>query len=153
MTVYIIPADERTSGGRNQAYKHIRATTTLGQNSFWHRIISDWNSLPAAAIEKLLQRSRVSWSTRSASLSPPPPPPAWYTTMEGCWSNLKANLITQSWTPKIISLCKKRCKAIFSHSLTKKHKSSLFLSKTELNVQKLIVIMDFAHNYAMSRMS
>ena len=33
------------------AYKHLRATTTLGQNSFWHRTIPDWNSLPAAAIE------------------------------------------------------------------------------------------------------
>ena len=33
---------------------------------------------------KLWQHSRVSWSTRSASLSPPPP--AWYSTMEGCWS-------------------------------------------------------------------
>ena len=38
-------------GGHNQAYKHLRANTTLGQNSFWHRTIPDWNSLPAAAIE------------------------------------------------------------------------------------------------------
>ena len=41
----LIPADRRTRGGHNQAYKH------LGQNSFWHRTIPDWNSLPAAAIE------------------------------------------------------------------------------------------------------
>ena len=47
----LIPADRRTRGGHNQAYKHIRANTTLGQNSFWHRTIPDWNSLPAAAIE------------------------------------------------------------------------------------------------------
>ena len=47
----LIPADRRTRGGHNQAYKHIRANTTLGQNSFWHRTISDWNSLPAAATE------------------------------------------------------------------------------------------------------
>ena len=47
MTVYIIPADRRTRGGHNQAYKH----TTLGQNYFWHRTIPDWNSLPEAAIE------------------------------------------------------------------------------------------------------
>ena len=47
----LIPADRRTSGGHNQAYKHIRANTTLGQNSFWHRTIPDSNSLPAAAIE------------------------------------------------------------------------------------------------------
>ena len=47
----LIPADRRTRGGHNQAYKHIRANTTLGQNSFWHRIIPDWNYLPAAAIE------------------------------------------------------------------------------------------------------
>ena len=47
----LIPADRRTRGGRNQAYKHLRANTTLGQNSFWHRTIPDWNSLPAAAIE------------------------------------------------------------------------------------------------------
>ena len=43
----LIPADRRTRGGHNQAYKHIRA----GKNSFWHRTIPDWNSLPAAAIE------------------------------------------------------------------------------------------------------
>ena len=47
----LIPADRRTRGGHNQAYKHIRANTTLGQNSFWHRTIPDWNSLPAGAIE------------------------------------------------------------------------------------------------------
>ena len=46
-----ITADGRTRGGHNQAYKHIRAYTTLGQNSFWYRSIPDWNSLPAAAIE------------------------------------------------------------------------------------------------------
>ena len=45
----LIPADRRTRG--NQAYKHIGANTTLGQNSFWHQTIPDWNSLPAAAIE------------------------------------------------------------------------------------------------------
>ena len=47
----LIPADGRTRGGHNQAYKHIRADTTLGQNSFSHQAILDWNSLPAAAIE------------------------------------------------------------------------------------------------------
>ena len=47
----LIPADRRTRGGHNQAYKHLRANTTLGQNSFWHRTIPDWNSLLAAAIE------------------------------------------------------------------------------------------------------
>ena len=36
----LIPADRRTRGGHNQAYKHIRAKTTLGQNSFWHQNIS-----------------------------------------------------------------------------------------------------------------
>ena len=30
----LIPADRRTRGGHNQAYKHLRANTTLGQNSF-----------------------------------------------------------------------------------------------------------------------
>ena len=48
---HLIPADRRTRGGHNQAYKHLRANTTLGQNSFWHRTIPDWNSLPAAAIK------------------------------------------------------------------------------------------------------
>ena len=47
----LIPEDRRTGGGHNQAYKHLRANTTLGQNYFWHRTIPDWNSLPAAAIE------------------------------------------------------------------------------------------------------
>ena len=49
----LIPADRRTRGGHNQAYKHIRANTTLGQNSFWHRTIPDCNSLPPAAIESI----------------------------------------------------------------------------------------------------
>ena len=47
----LIPADRRTRGGHNQAHKHLRANTTLGQNSFWHRTIPDCNSFPAAAIE------------------------------------------------------------------------------------------------------
>ena len=47
----LIPTDRRTRGGHNQAYKHLRANTTLGQNSFWHRTIPDWNSLPAPAIQ------------------------------------------------------------------------------------------------------
>ena len=47
----LIPVDRRTRGEHNQTYKHIRANTTLGQNSFWHRTIRDWNYLPAAAIE------------------------------------------------------------------------------------------------------
>ena len=47
----LIPANRRTRGGHNQAYKHLRSNTTLGQNSFWHRTIPDWNTLPAAAIE------------------------------------------------------------------------------------------------------
>ena len=46
-----IPADRRTRGGHNQAYKHIRDNTTLRQKKIWHRTIPDWNSLPAAAIE------------------------------------------------------------------------------------------------------
>ena len=47
----LIPVDKRTRGGHNQVYKHLRANTTLGQNSVWHRTIPNWNSLPAAAIE------------------------------------------------------------------------------------------------------
>ena len=47
----LIPADKRTRGGHNQAYKHIRANTTLGQKKCWHRTIPDWNSLLAASIE------------------------------------------------------------------------------------------------------
>ena len=30
----LIPADRRTRGGHNQAYKHLRANTTLGQILF-----------------------------------------------------------------------------------------------------------------------
>ena len=41
----LIPAGRRTRGGHNQAYKHLRANTTLEQNSFWHRTIPDWNSV------------------------------------------------------------------------------------------------------------
>ena len=47
----LIPADKRTRGGHNQAYKHIKANTTLGQNSFWHQTIPDLYFLPAAAVE------------------------------------------------------------------------------------------------------
>ena len=61
----LISADRRTRGGHNQAYKHLRANTTLGQNYFWHRTIPDWNSLPAAAIES---------KTVAAFKSPFPPP-------------------------------------------------------------------------------
>ena len=32
----LIPTDKRTRGGHNQAYRHLRANTTLGQNYFWH---------------------------------------------------------------------------------------------------------------------
>ena len=47
----LILADRKTRGGHNQAYKHFRANTTLGQTSFWHQTIPEWNSFPAAAIE------------------------------------------------------------------------------------------------------
>ena len=47
----LIPADRRTRVGHNQAYKHLRANTTLEQNYFWHQTIPDWNSLSAADIE------------------------------------------------------------------------------------------------------
>ena len=47
----LILAGRRTRGGHNQAYKHLRANTTLGHNSFWHRTNPEWNYLPAAAIE------------------------------------------------------------------------------------------------------
>ena len=47
----LTPADKITRGGHNRAYEHIRANTTLGQNSFWHRTIPGRNSLPAAGIE------------------------------------------------------------------------------------------------------
>ena len=47
----LIQADLKTRSGHNHAYKHIRANTTLGQNSFWHWTIPDWNYLPAAAIQ------------------------------------------------------------------------------------------------------
>ena len=66
----LIPADRRTRGGHNQAYKHIRANTTLVQNSFWHRTIPDWNSLPAAAKESKTVAA-FKRLTRSASLFSP----------------------------------------------------------------------------------
>ena len=48
----LIPADKRTRGGHNQAYKHLGANTyTLRKKSFWHRTIPDLNSPPAAVIE------------------------------------------------------------------------------------------------------
>ena len=70
----LIPADRRTRGGHNQAYKHIGANTTLGQNSFWHRTIPDWNSLPAAAIESktVAAFKRVNWLTKLVHQPFPP---------------------------------------------------------------------------------
>ena len=49
----LTPADERTRGGHKKSFKHIRANTTLGQNSFLYKTIPDWNHLPVppAAIE------------------------------------------------------------------------------------------------------
>ena len=47
----LMPADRRIRGGHNQAYKHLRANTTLRQNYFWHRTIPDLNYFPAADIE------------------------------------------------------------------------------------------------------
>ena len=49
----LIPAGKRTRGGHNQAYKSLRASTTLGQRYFGIGLdsIPDWNSLPVAAIE------------------------------------------------------------------------------------------------------
>ena len=70
----LIPADRRTRGGHNQAYKHIRANTTLRQNSFWHRTIPDWNSLPAAAIE-LKTCGSIQESAGRLDLSASSPPP------------------------------------------------------------------------------
>ena len=47
----LAPADERTRSGHKKSFKHIRANTTLGQNSFLYKTIPDWNHLPPAAIE------------------------------------------------------------------------------------------------------
>ena len=45
----LIPADKRRHGVHNQAYKHLRANTTL-EKKLALNYIPDWNSLPAAAI-------------------------------------------------------------------------------------------------------
>ena len=68
----LIPADRRTRGGHNQAYTHLRANTTLGQNSFWHQTIPDLNSLPAAAIEsKTMAAFKSQLVDYGKSTSPP----------------------------------------------------------------------------------
>ena len=51
----LTPADERTRGGHKKSFKHIRANTTLGQNSFLYKTIPDWNRLPPAAIESRIK--------------------------------------------------------------------------------------------------
>ena len=48
---FLTPAGERTRGGHKKSFKHIRANTTLGQNFFLYKTITDWNHLPPAAIE------------------------------------------------------------------------------------------------------
>ena len=45
------PADERTRGGNTKSLMHIRANTTLGQNSFLYKSIPNWNHLPSAVTE------------------------------------------------------------------------------------------------------
>ncbi len=47
----LIPADKRTRGGHSKSFKHIRSTTTVGQNSFLARTIPEWNLLPTAAVQ------------------------------------------------------------------------------------------------------
>ena len=46
----LTPADKRTRGGHEKSFKHIRANTTLGQNSSLYKTIGpnvpDWNHLP-----------------------------------------------------------------------------------------------------------
>ena len=69
----LIPAERRTRGGHNQAYKHLRANTTLEQKKIGIKLSLigilfrqlPWN-------QKLWQHSRVSWLTKSTSLFPPP---------------------------------------------------------------------------------
>ena len=50
----LTPADEKTRGANKKSFKHIRASITLGQNSFLYKTIPDWNHLPPAAIESRL---------------------------------------------------------------------------------------------------
>ena len=75
----LIPADRRTRGGHNQAYKHLRANTTMGQNYFGSEL-SAWNSLPAVAIESI---------TVAAFKSPPASSPFQPDTPHRscCWSS------------------------------------------------------------------
>ena len=47
----LTPADEITRGKHKKSFKHIRANTTLGQNSFFYKTRPDRNHLPPAAIE------------------------------------------------------------------------------------------------------
>ena len=70
----LIPADRRTRGGHNQAYINTSELTP-----HWDKILFGielsligilFRQLPQN--RKLWQNSRVSWSTRSASLFPPP---------------------------------------------------------------------------------
>ena len=63
---HLIPADNRTCGGHNQAYKHIIAD--FGIELSLIGIL--FRQLPYN--RKQWQRLRVSWSTRSASLFPLP---------------------------------------------------------------------------------
>ena len=70
----LIPADRRTLGWHNQAYKHIKSQHHTGQNSSWHRTIPDWNSLPAAAIEsKTVAAFKSQLVDYICSLFPTPP--------------------------------------------------------------------------------
>ena len=62
----LTPANEKTRGGHKQSFKHIRANTTLGQNSFLYKAIPDWNHLPPAASKSRSITAFKSLVSRSA---------------------------------------------------------------------------------------
>ena len=79
-------------------HKHIRANTTLGQNSVLYKTIPVWNHLPPAAIEfrsaafkRQLVPERLVWSAAQHHSF------AWYSTEEACKVNIEKKTIAANW--------------------------------------------------------
>ena len=77
----LIPADRRTRGGHNQAYKHIRAGTKFFLASNY-----PWLEFSSSSCHRNENCGSIQESASRLDLPASFPPPAWYSTMEGCWS-------------------------------------------------------------------
>ena len=90
-----------------KSFKHIRANTALGQNSFLYKTIPDWNHLPPAAIES---RPKAAYKRQFSD------PFVWYSIEEDCevyilkltFTTWGSTLDVRFWRLKSIPHCKRK---------------------------------------------